>query len=95
MSAKRGVSTRILDTTPTAKSTRVTRRNPAPRLRHDDSQLQFAAIEPSPAGGKEAESQVLTERQKEVRERQKETTALFLEIRSSPGPKSKQPTHVL
>lgn len=59
-----------------------------PRLRHDDSQVQFAAIEPSPGLDSPGESQVLTERQKEVRERQRENPALFPEIQSSPRPKS-------
>ena len=67
------------------------RRNPTPRLRHDDSQVQFAAIEPSSALGSPMESQVLTERQKEVRDRQRENAGLFSEIQSSPGMSSKEP----
>ncbi|KAK3341277.1 Rap1-interacting factor 1 N terminal-domain-containing protein [Lasiosphaeria hispida] len=67
-------------------------RHTTPRLRHDDSQLQFAPIEPSPLGKHQMESQVLTERQKEVRERQKENATLFPDIRSSPAPKSKDKT---
>ncbi|KAK4238096.1 Rap1-interacting factor 1 N terminal-domain-containing protein [Achaetomium macrosporum] len=59
------------------------------RLRHDDSQVRFAAIAPS-SPGNQAESQVLTERQKEVRERQRQNAALFPEIRSSPGVKLKE-----
>ncbi|KAK3329361.1 Rap1-interacting factor 1 N terminal-domain-containing protein [Apodospora peruviana] len=95
-SSKLGSSARRhLDATPKAKSTRDTRRSTTPRLRHDDSQVQFAAIEPSPLDSKNMESQVFTERQKEVRERQKENTALFPEIRSSPGPKSKESTRVV
>ncbi|KAK3393712.1 Rap1-interacting factor 1 N terminal-domain-containing protein [Podospora didyma] len=69
------------------------RRN-TPRLRHDDSQIQFAAIEPSSPTKSHVELQLLTERQKEVRDRQKETAALFPEIRSSPGVKSEDPTGV-
>ncbi|KAK0632097.1 Rap1-interacting factor 1 N terminal-domain-containing protein [Immersiella caudata] len=60
-----------------------------PRLRHDDSQVEFAPINTSPDQHL-LESQILTERQREVRERQKENAALFPEIRSSPGPKSKE-----
>ncbi len=67
------------------------RRNPTPRLRHDDSQVQFAAIEPSSALGSPMESQVLTERQKEVRDRQRENAGLFSEIQSSPRMGSKEP----
>ena len=54
-----------------------------PRLGHDDSQVHFAAVESSPLA-RTAESQVLTDRQREVRERQRETASLFPEIRSSP-----------
>ncbi|KAK1755224.1 telomere length regulator protein rif1 [Echria macrotheca] len=71
------------------KSSGSKRRNAAPRLRHDDSQLQFAPIETSPLGQKQIDSQVLTEHQKEVRERQRENAVLFPDMRSSPGPKTK------
>ena len=78
--------------TPARKISETTRCHTTPRLRHDNSQLKFAPIEPSPSGRELLESQVLTERQREVRERQKENAALFPEIRSSPGPK---PNHML
>ena len=58
----------------------------APRLipRHDDSQIDFAPIESSPVP-EEYNSQLLTDRQKEVAERQRQdTNALFSDIRSSP-----------
>ncbi|EGO53689.1 hypothetical protein NEUTE1DRAFT_134013 [Neurospora tetrasperma FGSC 2508] len=64
----------------------------APRLRHDDSQIQFAAVDSSPQLHlihEEMESQLLTERQKEVRERQKENAALFPELRSSPATRTR------
>ena len=55
------------------------------RLHHDDSQVHFVSIESSPASGRDAESQNLTARQKEVRERQGvETALLFPDLRSSP-----------
>ena len=58
---------------------------PKARLRHDDSQIQFAAIESSPLQPEPAEPQYLTDRQKEVKERQGlEAAAMFPEIRSSP-----------
>ncbi|KAK1830378.1 telomere length regulator protein rif1 [Podospora conica] len=76
--------------TPAKAKSKAARRNTTPRLRHDDSQIQFAPIEPSPLANRPEESQVLTERQKEVRERQKENAVLFSDIRSSPGPKSKK-----
>ncbi|KAK1672251.1 Rap1-interacting factor 1 N terminal-domain-containing protein [Colletotrichum godetiae] len=63
------------------------------RLRHDDSQIQFAPIEKSPLNpAVNAESQVLTERQKEIRERQKDTAALYPELRSSPQQQQLQVT---
>ncbi|OLN86815.1 Telomere length regulator protein rif1 [Colletotrichum chlorophyti] len=63
------------------------RSTPAPRLRHDDSQIQFALIEKSPLNPNAIiESQALTERQKEIRERQKDTAALFPDMRSSSPP---------
>ncbi|KAK0618384.1 Rap1-interacting factor 1 N terminal-domain-containing protein [Bombardia bombarda] len=89
-SAKRKPPTkRQHDTTPRPKSARISLRNTTPRLRHDDSQLQFAAIDTTPAKASFLESQVLTERQKEVRERQKEAAGLFPGIQSSPGVISK------
>ncbi|KAK3987052.1 putative telomere length regulator protein rif1 [Cladorrhinum sp. PSN332] len=74
-----------LSSSPVRKAAASNRRKSTPRLRHDDSQLQFAAIDTSLAHVDPLESQVLTERQKEVRERQRENAALFPEIRSSPG----------
>ncbi|ROW10868.1 hypothetical protein VPNG_05396 [Cytospora leucostoma] len=64
-------------------------RTPKPKLRHDDSQVQFAAIESSPAPVAQ-ESQLLTERQKEIRERQQENAAIFPELRSSPSAATKK-----
>ncbi|KAJ4296963.1 hypothetical protein N0V88_003879 [Collariella sp. IMI 366227] len=74
---------------PRTRSATKNRRN-TPHLRHDDSQVQFAAIEPSSELGDSAESQVLTERQREVRERQRENAALFSDTRSSPGVRSNE-----
>ncbi|KAK0669333.1 putative telomere length regulator protein rif1 [Cercophora samala] len=75
---------RRVDTSPVRKLAAANRRKAAPKLRHDDSQIQFAAIGPATTEMDALESQALTERQKEVRERQKENAALFPEIRSSP-----------
>ncbi|KAF2136234.1 uncharacterized protein K452DRAFT_362669 [Aplosporella prunicola CBS 121167] len=70
-----------------APSTRVgnsDKPTPRARLRHDDSQIQFVPIESSPAP-EAPDSQMLTERQKEVRDRQKEgVAAMFPDISSSP-----------
>ena len=66
-------------------SRREPRSTPKGRLRHDDSQIQFAAIDSSPPTGTIVESQHLTDHQKEVKERQEEGAAVtFPDIRSSP-----------
>ncbi|KAL8871868.1 MAG: hypothetical protein Q9174_002396 [Haloplaca sp. 1 TL-2023] len=58
---------------------------PKARLRHDDSQIQFAAIESSPLIPEPGESQHLTIHQQEVKERQGESAAaMFPEIQYSP-----------
>ena len=64
---------------------------PTARLRHNDSQVHFAAIESSsPLAPDVIDSQLLTERQKEVKERQeRDTAAIFPGIRSSPISKSR------
>lgn len=82
---------RSLDVTPHERLAKVQKRNKTtPKLRHDDSQIQFAAVEESsPVLQENLESQALTDRQKEVRERQKETAVVFKEIRSSPSRKTK------
>ncbi|OTA68344.1 hypothetical protein K449DRAFT_363252 [Hypoxylon sp. EC38] len=74
---------RRLNTTPNVPRTRSTRSSTTPRPRHDDSQIQFAAIESSSPSLNAMESQLLTDRQKEVRERQRENAAIFPHIRSS------------
>jgi hypothetical protein len=80
-------SKRRQDLTPEVRPSKAQRRSATPKLRHDDSQIQFATIESSPVLSAEPESQVLTDRQREVRERQKEVASLFPEIRSSPSRK--------
>lgn len=64
-------------------------RTPRSKPRHEDSQLEFTAIGSPPALVTET-SEVLTDRQREVRERQQENAALFPEIRSSPTEKTKK-----
>ncbi|KAG0133462.1 hypothetical protein HOY82DRAFT_669073 [Tuber indicum] len=52
--------------------------NPPARPKHTDSQIEFVAIETDPAEkGSSISSSQLTERQKEVKERQSETATLF------------------
>ncbi|KAI1876152.1 uncharacterized protein JN550_001648 [Neoarthrinium moseri] len=75
-------SKRRLESTPDVPRSKSARRSATPRLRHDNSQIQFAVIaSSSPIGS--LESQVLTERQKEVRERQQHNATLFPNIRPS------------
>ncbi|KAI3398845.1 hypothetical protein diail_8354 [Diaporthe ilicicola] len=76
-------ATHVAQSSPLAR-VKSKRRTPKPKLRHEDSQVQFAAIASSPAP-MGYESQLLTERQKETRERQRDTAALFPEMRSSPS----------
>ncbi len=61
---------------------------PKRRFRHDDSQIQFAAIDSSPLQLDELESQMLTDRQKEVRQRQiLEATTMFPNVGLAPQPR--------
>lgn len=87
--ARKSASSNLSNVLQVAQSSPLTKikskgRTPKPKLRHENSQLQFAAIGSSPAPV-EYESQLLTERQKETRERQRDTAALFPEMRSSPS----------
>lgn len=55
------------------------------RPRHDDSQMHFAVIESSPLVPEAVDSQLLTNHQKEVRERQQfEAGAMFPDLRTTP-----------
>ncbi|KAM5343042.1 hypothetical protein ACJ41O_014008 [Fusarium nematophilum] len=74
------------DATPEAVQAKAAKRTNTPRLRHDNSQIQFAPIVSSPLA---EESQHLTERQKEVRQRQQENAGLYPGIRSSPRTRSR------
>lgn len=56
---------------------------PPHRHRYDDSQVEFVAVQSSPDAA--PETQYLTERQREVRDRQRtETAVVFADLRSSP-----------
>ena len=79
-----------------ASSRRGVKTTPKARLRHDDSQIQFAAIESSPLQPELVGSQYLTDRQKEVKERQaREAPAMFPEIGSSPRSISRPRDYIL
>ncbi|KAF5665523.1 Telomere length regulator rif1 [Fusarium heterosporum] len=77
------------DATPESVKTRSSKRTATPRLRHDNSQIQFAPVVSSPLV---EESQHLTERQREVRQRQEENAGLYPGIRSSPRIRSQGAT---
>lgn len=74
--------------TPAAR-TRSKGRTPKPKPCHGDSQVHFATIEIAPVLVAQ-ESQLLTDRQREVRNRQSETAAMFPEMRSSPIEKTRK-----
>ncbi|KAL8674339.1 MAG: hypothetical protein Q9168_001268 [Polycauliona sp. 1 TL-2023] len=70
--------------TPSARAPhRKNRTTPKARFRHNDSQVEFAAIESSPLNPESAETQHLTDHQKEIRERQENDAPMFKDIRSS------------
>ncbi|KAK7420167.1 hypothetical protein QQZ08_010523 [Neonectria magnoliae] len=73
------------EATPDLMQIKSTKRTSTPRLRHDNSQIQFAPIASSPLA---EESQHLTERQMEVRQRQQENAGLYSGVRSSPRTRS-------
>jgi hypothetical protein len=76
---------------PSSASRRVlTRQTPKARLRHDNSQIQFEPIASTPTNPFNQESQVLTERQKEILGRQRLNTGLFAKM----GAPSPQPEEV-
>lgn len=76
--------------TPEIDQRKSKKRVSTPMLRHDDSQIHFETIESSPIPDMSVpESQLLTERQKEVKERQQAEAAMFPDIRSSPRPRER------
>jgi hypothetical protein len=79
-----GSRKRAFQGTPENNKRKVAKKNVTPRLRHDDSQVHFAAIDSSPLADAVLDSQLLTDRQREVKERQRETEALFANIGVSP-----------
>lgn len=68
------------------------RQTPKRCLRHEDSQVEFIPVESSLAGQTLLESQNLTARQKEVKERQCNETAKFLDGLRSSSPVLPSPT---
>ncbi|TVY68796.1 Telomere length regulator protein rif1 [Lachnellula suecica] len=84
--ASSGSRKRSREETPETGKRKSRKRDSTPRLRHDDSQIQFQAIESSPIPNTVQESQLLTDRQKEVKERQQAEVAMFPDLRTSPRP---------
>ncbi|KAI9708614.1 MAG: hypothetical protein M1820_003832 [Bogoriella megaspora] len=84
------------EVTPTPESRPISspiRRTPLARLRHNDSQIEFTAIESSPTNFEAMESQLLTDHQKEIRAQQQAgAAAMFPDIRSSAKSASKLAT---
>lgn len=66
-------------------------RTPQRQLRHDNSQIQFVTVDPSPRSSN-TETHLLTERQQEVKERQRESTSMFLDGLGSSSPAATGPT---
>jgi hypothetical protein len=81
---------RARDSLPSSKSRKSRNRQLTPKLRHDNSQIQFQAVEASSPNLEDPnKSQLLTDRQLEVKERQLAEAAMFPDLRSSPRNKSK------
>lgn len=62
---------------------RVSKTPPKARLRHNDSQIHFAPIDSSPLAFDDTNSQLLTDHQKETKERQTHDAAIFPKLGSS------------
>jgi hypothetical protein len=84
-----GSRKRAFQGTPENSKRKVAKKNLTPRLRHDNSQIQFAAIDSSPLADAVLDSQLLTDRQREVKERQRETGPMFANIGVSPRLRTK------
>lgn len=88
--SRRSVSLkRSRDNTPETSRRKSRKRDVTPRIRHDDSQIQFEAVESSPMADRVVDSQLLTEKQKETKERQQADQSMFPDLRSTPISKDK------
>ena len=75
---------RFRDNIPDFSTRKSQKRRSTPKLRHDDSQVQFQAVETSsPITDGTSTSQLLTDRQREVKARQNAEAAMFPDLRSS------------
>ncbi|OWP04417.1 hypothetical protein B2J93_4422 [Marssonina coronariae] len=76
---------RSRESTPSCNTRKSRKLDVTPRLRHDDSQIQFEAVDSSPAD-RVVDSRLLTDKQKETKERQAVEQAMFPDLRSTPIP---------
>lgn len=94
---RRSLRSPSLEPSPSVKQSRITKQRVSKtpqkaRLRHDDSQVQFAAIvSSSPLAPEDTVSQIQTDHQKEIRERQRHEIAMFPALSSSPQHTSPRP----
>ena len=72
------------DNTPESSRRKLRKRDVTPRIRHDDSQVQFETVESSPMADRVVDSQLLTDKQKETKERQQAEQSMFPDLRSTP-----------
>ncbi|PBP16153.1 telomere length regulator protein [Diplocarpon rosae] len=79
---------RSRENTPNCDTRKSRKLDTTPRIRHDDSQVQFEAVESSPAD-RVFDSQLLTDKQKETKERQAAENSMFPDLRSTPIPLEK------
>lgn len=77
------------NSTPTSSRRKKSKRGSELKLKHNDSQIQFATIESSPLGTDVLDSQLLTDRQREIRERQQMEAALFSGVHVNPKSRPK------
>ncbi|KAH6693345.1 Rap1-interacting factor 1 N terminal-domain-containing protein [Leptodontidium sp. MPI-SDFR-AT-0119] len=80
---------RSRDNTPEPSRRKSRKRDVTPRIRHDDSQVQFEAVESSPMADRVIDSQLLTDKQKETKERQQAEQSMFPDLGSTPNPREK------
>ncbi|KAH7327508.1 Rap1-interacting factor 1 N terminal-domain-containing protein [Rhexocercosporidium sp. MPI-PUGE-AT-0058] len=80
---------RSRDNTPESSGRKSRKRDVTPRIRHDDSQVQFEAVESSPMADRVLDSQLLTDKQKETKERQQAEQSMFPDLGSTPNPREK------
>lgn len=79
-------SARHIETTTTSRP-QSNHSTPQRSRRHNDSQVRFQSIDSSPLNPMQAESQYLTERQKEVRDKRQDASVYFPDLKPEIAPK--------